>query len=126
MKFLLDTHILLWALMDHEKLSSTLKEKICDETNIIFVSAVSTWEIMIKKSLGKLKIPNNFESALVEARFELLPIRVSHTMEIENLPEIHSDPFDRLLIAQCKIEGLTLITQDKTIMKYDNISILWN
>jgi len=111
--------------MDDINLSKIAREKVCDENNIIMVSAVSTWEIIIKKSLGKLEVPGDLEPALVKSRFMFLPIHISHTLAVESLPFIHADPFDRLLIAQCKVEGLTLITHDKNIMKYDDISILW-
>jgi len=126
MKYLLDTHVLLWCLMDNKDLSPKVREKIRDENNIIYVSAVSTWEIVIKKAIGKLDIIDDFEFALIKSRFTLLPIQISHTLAVSKLPLIHGDPFDRLLVAQCKIEGLTLITQDKNIMKYDDISILWS
>lgn len=125
MKYLLDTHVFLWCLTDDKNLSQTVRDKICDENNIIFVSAVNTWEIVIKKAIGKLEAPEDLEFAILKSRFTILPIHVSHTLEVAKLPLKHSDPFDRLLIAQTKVEGLTLITQDKQIMKYDDISILW-
>ena len=117
----LDTHVLLWWLSDDARLSHTARAAISDGKNLVFVSAAAAWEIAIKSMLGKLDIPSDLEAALADNRFEQLPITNPHS--VANLPHIHNDPFDRLLIAQAKVEGLTLVTGDEQIKKYD-VSIM--
>lgn len=119
MKFLLDTHALLWWLDNNPTLSRKAKQVISLEKNIIYVSAVSAWEIAIKKSLGKLEAPDNLEEVIKINNFIPLPISFTHALDIGKLPNYHEDPFDRLLIAQAKYEKLTLITRDANIIKYD-------
>ena len=118
MSYLLDTHILLWWLEDNKNLSAEAKKVISNPNNLIFVSAVNTWEITIKKALGKLESPDNIESIIKECGFEQLPINIVHTTSIEKLEKFHEDPFDRLLIAQSIHENLTLITRDNKILQY--------
>lgn len=97
---------------------------IREETNQKYVSAVSIWEIRLKQSLGKLQgVIDNFYETLMEYDYIILPITAEHANAIGDLPLIHRDPFDRMLIVQARMEGLTLVTRDKNIMKYD-ISIL--
>jgi PIN domain nuclease of toxin-antitoxin system len=83
------------------------------------VSAATAWEITIKKSLGKLDAPNNLEEELARHRFQPLPINISHALAVGELPRYHNDPFDRILVAQAKIEYLTLITSDENVKMYD-------
>lgn len=123
MNLLLDTHALLWWLDDSPTLSKKAREFISDGGNMVFVSAVVIWEIRIKQSLGKLEIPSVFRDALKNQAFEMLPITDEHAHLIEELPPHHRDPFDRMLIAQAKYEGLTLVTRDKIFMKY-NVPII--
>lgn len=118
MKYLLDTHILLQWLNNDRTLSHKISEIIANPDNIIFVSSVNTWEITIKKSLGKLEAPNDIEKAIEANDFQKLPITIEHSTYIANLPLYHKDPFDRLLIAQAIVEGLTLLTCDTQIPKY--------
>lgn len=124
MKLLLDTHVLLWWLANDTSLSKEASQTIQTVTNLIFVSAVTAWEISIKKALGKLQSPNDLEDALLTNSFQALPITISHALLAGQLPMHHDDPFDRLLIAQSKIEGLTLITRDKKQMLYDIQTII--
>ncbi len=119
MNFLLDTHVLIWALENNPTLSELSRHSIIDGGNMIFVSPISVWEIGIKKSLGKLETPDNLLEEIKAHRFSLLQIDFNHAMLAGNLPDIHKDPFDRMLIAQAIIENLTLITRDKLIDKYD-------
>lgn len=84
----------------------------------MFVSVVSPWEIAIKKSRGNLSPPDDLESQLDEKRFSLLPVSLPHTEAIEALPHHHGDPFDRMLVAQAQVEGLTLVTADRKITRY--------
>lgn len=116
--YLLDTPILLWWLADDAKLDKKTKDLIARPTTRIFVSTVSVWEIVIKKSLNKLAAPDNLKEMLYENDFEILSITADHALYLEHLPAIHHDPFDRLLIAQSVLEDLTIITADKIIPKY--------
>lgn len=118
-RYLLDTHILLWWLANDKKLTKKVTTLITNPKNHIIVSAASVWEIVIKKSLGKLETPDNLKEAILAHHFELLPISVDHALYLEHLPNIHNDPFDRLLIAQSIVEDLTFVTADKIIPKYD-------
>lgn len=118
MRYLLDTHVLLWWLDDSSRLSNLAKEIIIDPNNLIFVSSVSTWEITIKKASGKLIAPDNLEKTILDCSFRALPITIKHTLHLENLDKYHSDPFDRLLICQAITENLILITSNTLIEKY--------
>jgi PIN domain nuclease of toxin-antitoxin system len=118
MNLLLDTHVLLWWLDDHPNLSERAREGIASGRNLIFISATVIWEIRIKQSLGKLKIPNNFRRILEKQSFEMLPITVEHAHAVGDLPAYHRDPFDRMLIAQAKVERFTIITHDPIFTRY--------
>jgi PIN domain nuclease of toxin-antitoxin system len=118
MSYLLDTHTFIWWIEDNLNLSYQSKQIISNPNNLIFVSAVNTWEITIKKSLGKLNVPGNLEEIILQCGFDVLPIAIKHTLFIENLDKHHDDPFDRLLISQAIIENLTIITRDEKIIKY--------
>jgi PIN domain nuclease of toxin-antitoxin system len=109
---------LIWWLSDDTILSPQARTAITDADNIIFVSAVTAWEITIKKALGKLDAPDNLDQEIINSRFEPLPITVLHALTVGKLPLHHKDPFDRLLIAQAQIEELTVITRDEHIRKY--------
>lgn len=119
MKILLDTHILLWWLGDDPMLSKKARSLISDKKNLVFVSAASTWEVMIKKALGKLEVPENLIEILKDNHFKHLPITLEHTMTIAQLPKHHHDPFDRMLVAQSNCESLTLMTADEKLTFYD-------
>jgi PIN domain nuclease of toxin-antitoxin system len=118
MSYLLDTHTLLWWLEDNPVLSTKAKKIISNPNNLVFVSPVNSWEITIKKALGKLIAPDNLEQVILKSGFDVLPINITHTIFIENLPNHHEDPFDRLLIAQAMTEKLTIITRDSKIAQY--------
>lgn len=119
MKFLLDTHILLWWLGDEPNLSPQIRAVISNPENTIFVSAATVWEMSIKKSLGKLSVPNNLLEKLKDNNFIVLDITAEHGLRVTDLPLHHKDPFDRMLIAQAMIEGLTIITFDTKFPLYD-------
>ncbi len=125
MKFLLDTHVLLWWLSDHQSLTAKAAVAIKDGENVIFVSAVTAWEISIKRALGKLKAPAELEEVLESNSFQQLPISIRHGVVAGNLPRHHDDPFDRMLIAQAQTEQLTIITHDIRMEQY-GVSILWS
>ncbi len=118
MRILLDTHLLLWWLDASPSLSEEALTVIRDPENTIFVSAVSLWEIWLKQSLGKLRLPANFEEGLAEESFESLPLTASHARQVAQLPWRHRDPFDRLLVAQAQVENLVLFTANEVLASY--------
>ena len=117
-RLLLDTHVLLWALEDSQALSADARRSITDTRNEVFVSAASIWEMAIKRSLGKLRAPDNLADTVQEAGFAALPITLAHAEQAGMLPPHHRDPFDRMLVAQALEEGLVLVTDDAHIPKY--------
>ena len=128
MRLLLDTHVLLWWLLDDSRLSAAARAALADGSNTILVSAASAWEVAIKASLGKLPLPPEAEAriadAVVEAGFIQLPVTFAHAAGVRTLPWRHRDPFDRLLVAQSKVEGLTLVTGDSALGLY-GVDLLW-
>lgn len=117
-RLLLDTHAFLWCLADAAKLSPPARTAIADGNNDVFVSAVSGWEISVKRAKGQLIAPENL-GALVEDRgFAHLPLTFHHAEQAGMLPAHHKDPFDRFLIAQAQAEGLTVVTRDAQIARY--------
>ena len=117
MRVLLDTHLLLWALASPSKLSSKARQRI--ESSEVFASAASIWEISIKSALGKLEAnPAEVLSGIEPAGFDHLPISGEHAAEVVDLPHLHKDPFDRLLVAQALVERMILLTDDDTLAGY--------
>lgn len=123
MSYLLDTHTLLWWLADHPTLSESARTIIANPNHLILVSAVSAWEISIKKAIGKLEAPSNLEEAIHRNRFESLVISIKDGEEAGSLPNYHNDPFDRMLIAQAIRNQLTIVTRDEQFQQY-GISLL--
>lgn len=119
MNLLLDTHALLWWLADDRTLAADARAAIRNPRHQVFVSAATAWEMAIKSELGKLAAPENLDEELDANRFQALPISVPHAMAAGRLPAHHRDPFDRMLIAQARLEGLTLVTRDHMFDKYD-------
>lgn len=128
MRVLLDTHAFLWWIENDANLSATARDIIGDETNEIFFSAASSWEIAIKRQTGKLELPTNLEqfitTQLADNNFTVLPIQMSHTLGIYHLPLYHRDPFDRILVAQSRLEQMPILTVDPLIRQYD-VKTLW-
>ncbi len=122
-QLLLDTHIFLWWMQGSKKLSKKLVKVLKNPDNQVFISTASIWEMIIKKKLGKLKIPNNLKTILSKSGFEVLSISLDHVLELEKLPPLHKDPFDRILIAQAKTEHLILATNDKKNSRYEVLII---
>lgn len=122
--YLLDTHVLLWWLTEPEKIAATARQMIANRNNAIFVSSVSFWEMAIKNSLGKLTLPNNILSISKSEGFKILPLTPEEGLSVANLPPIHQDPFDRILIAQAKYNNLALLTHDKIIQTYPIATVL--
>ena len=119
MNLLLDTHILLWWLAASSELPESAEKLLRDNKNPVFVSSATMWEIAIKRSLGKLDIPNTYRDDIADQGFRELSITWDHARKTELLPSIHRDPFDRMLVAQALSEDLTLVTTDRNIRKYD-------
>jgi PIN domain nuclease of toxin-antitoxin system len=122
MSLLLDTHVLIWWFEDSRRIGRHAQAMLSQRTANIWVSAASVWEISIKRGLGRLKLKKTPEDAiahLLERGVQSLPIDFHHAFAVRQLPLIHSDPFDRLLIAQAQYEGLTLVTADPQVMAYD-------
>ncbi len=128
MKAILDTHTFLWWNLDDPRLSKIAREFISDGRNELFLSAASAWKIAIKTARGRLILPENPEIYVVHRmtlhKIQPLPIQLSHALHIFNLPNLHQDPFDRLLIAQSQLEALPLITIDPEIARYE-VTIIW-
>lgn len=118
MKYLLDTHIFLWWLNNDKKLSTYLREIIANPNNFICVSMVSGWEISIKVRAKKLPLKTSFKKVFENFQFNLLDVNLDHILQLHELPLYHKNPFDRMLVAQSKVEDLTIITTDTKIKKY--------
>ncbi len=118
MKLLLDTHVLLWWRQNSRRLGRAAREAIA-RAPVVHVSAASAWEVAIKIAIGRLQIDDPFEGHVLDAGFEPLPITFAHAAEVARLPAHHADPFDRMLVAQARLEGLTLVTHDRTFASYD-------
>ncbi len=117
-RLLLDTHVLLWALEDSPELGNNARKAVVDRRNEVFVSAANVWEIAIKRSLGKLRSPDNLTTKVEEMGLAQLPITLFHAEQAGNLPMHHKDPFDRMLVAQAQAEGLVIVTEDERIPRY--------
>lgn len=121
MHLLLDTHVLIWWFSADRHLS-TQAISLIKEAEEVYVSSASIWEATIKKRLGKLDVDLTLlTSSLEKEGFIELPVRISHTLQTLNLPEIHRDPFDRILLAQAISEPLRFVTADNTLQKYSDL-----
>ena len=121
---LVDTCSLLWAVDTPEKLGDEAREAIGSTANRVLLSSGTLWELSIKVGLGKLELPDQFFEELEELGYETLGIERRHLAEYRKLPLHHRDPFDRLLVAQAKAEGIPLVTCDPEIAKY-GVPIVW-
>ena len=118
MKLLLDTNVLLWWLDDAPRLGAKARDAIATPRNVVYVSSVTAWEITIKRMLGKLEIPENWSELVLAEPFRKLAVTWEHAVDVGSLPDLHRDPFDRLLIAQARVEGLVLVTGDDIVTRY--------
>jgi PIN domain nuclease of toxin-antitoxin system len=123
LRLLLDTHTLLWTLKEPERLAARATAAIAAEDSQVFVSVVSPWELAIAEARARLSTPGDLEGHLERNRFELLPVSLGHVELIRAMAHHHRDPFDRMLIAQAQVEGLTLVTSNREIRRYP-VSIL--
>lgn len=120
MRLLVDSHVLLWWFEEEvARLSPSVANALADGSNELFVSAASIWELSIKQSIGKLTISVDLDEHAAAQGFLPLPVTGQHAAAVRTLPLHHKDPFDRLLIAQARIEGLTLVTADRALSAYD-------
>ncbi|HXR38640.1 MAG TPA: type II toxin-antitoxin system VapC family toxin [Terracidiphilus sp.] len=121
MRFLLDTHVAMWAYFDRKRLSAQARSVLEDRHNSLVFSTANLWEIAIKRALGKKGFqfdPRVLRRTMLDDGFEELPVLGQHAVEADTLPPIHKDPFDRILIAQAMVEGITLLTADPVIAQY--------
>ncbi len=121
MKLLLDTHLLLWAAAEPARLSAKARALLSDEANELWFSAVSVWEVAVKCALGRPDFTvdtRQWRQALLDNGYLEMQIRGIHAMALDGLPALHQDPFDRMLLAQAKVENMTLLTADKRVAQY--------
>ncbi len=127
MRALLDTHMLLWAVGDSRRLPVVARNLLEDSDNEIYFSAASIWEISIKNALGRGDFqfnPFQILEAMPETGFIELPVKAVHAAEVYRLPAIHKDPFDRILVAQSRVEPMLLLTNDEVLARYsDNVRL---
>lgn len=128
MSLLLDTHTFLWWIDDDPRLSDRARALIGDAGNEVFISAVSGWELVIKAALGRIDFPappqRFIPQQLQRNSFQVLPVHLAHALKVAELPDLHRDPFDRMLIAQVLVEELQLVTADDDIRRYP-VSVTW-
>ena len=124
MRLLLDTHAFLWWCTDDPRLGETERRAIRDGANEVLLSAASVWEMAIKQALGRLRVPQAPSSAVERLGIGRLAVAFEHAEAALSLPPVHRDPFDRLLVAQARMEGLTLVTHDPAIRSYPGVAFL--
>lgn len=121
MILLLDTHLLLWAAGEPERLSAAARQLLGDPANLLMFSPVSLWEIVIKRGLERSDFrvePRRLRRGLLDNGYGELAVISEHVISVERLPPLHKDPFDRLLLAQAEVEGITLLTSDQALASY--------
>jgi PIN domain nuclease of toxin-antitoxin system len=123
MKLLLDTHAFLWWLNDDSELGPSARRAIENVESLVYVSAATAWEIALKRATGKLEAPGDIREWIEQSALSDLPVEVEHAVASAELPWHHKDPFDRLLVAQARLEDMALVTRDDEIRRYD-VSIL--
>ena len=128
MRVLLDTHALVWALSDPDRLSRRARAVIAEQRTVVFVSLASAWELSILEGLGRVRLSlplgTVFTEGLAALRFHLLPIKLSHVAGVAGLPPHHRDPFDRLLVSAARAEKLSIVSADRHIARYA-VSVVW-
>lgn len=122
-RLLLDTQVFIWWQEESDRLTSRVAARIAASGDV-HVSIASAWELAVKRATGKLRLRESFAAALDENRFRLLPVTLEHVERIATMPLHHRDPFDRMLVAQAQHEGMTLVTHDDAIGRYD-VPVLW-
>jgi PIN domain nuclease of toxin-antitoxin system len=122
-KLLLDTHAVLWWQSEDRRLPKAARQAIAT-ADIVWVSAASGWEVAIKTALGRLRLAEPFAVTVAADDLTELPVTLAHAAQLEALPPLHSDPFDRLLVAQALVEGATLVSKDEPLGAY-GVPMLW-
>lgn len=121
MRYLLDTHLLLWAALDSDRLSPAARAILADHRATLVFSVASLWEVAIEAALGRSDLsvdPDLLRRGLVQAGYEELAVSGQHAVAVVDLPTLHKDPFDRMLVAQARVEGLVLVTSDAAVADY--------
>jgi PIN domain nuclease of toxin-antitoxin system len=121
---LLDTHALIWAFENSRRLSKTARSVIADANNVVLASAASAWEITIKKAIGRLTAPDDLETVIEAAGFMKRPITFADAQRVGSLASLHSDPFDRMLVAQALEDGVPIVSRDPQIARYP-VQVIW-
>lgn len=128
MKYLLDTHTYLWILFEPENLSKKVLRIVENSENELYLSVASSWEMIIKFKIGKLNLRHSpakiISESLVAIDCKILEITMAHTFGLLNLPDLHKDPFDRILVCQSNYEKLPIITKDSLITQY-KVNAIW-
>lgn len=128
MRLLLDSHAFLWYLLNDDRLPQPIKDLLEDPAISVTVSVATQWELMVKSMRGRIRLPGSPEQFLIdpaeEAGFRVLPIEQRHVLALPELPDIHADPFDRMLIAQAIVDDMDLVTGDDVIRRYP-VRTLW-
>lgn len=119
MSYLLDTHTFIWGQAGDPRLGPGATEILIDPSAPVYLSVASAWEMSIKAAQGRLDVPDDLGAILDESGFDVLGIDLRHTAEVRRLPPHHGDPFDRMLVAQARVEGLALVTSDPAMAAYD-------
>ena len=118
MRILLDTHVYLWSRSDPSRLSARERSAVRDPSNELFLSVASAWEIEITRAIGKLDVPDDWMDRTAAFGVRWLPVRTEHVRELRRLPQHHRNPFDRMIVAQSRVEGLSLLTHDPLVLRY--------
>ena len=118
MKYLLDTHVILWWLLDPKELNKKARDIISDRSHLLFTSSVSFWEMAIKSSIGRLNLPNNIIELLKNEKIDTIPLTAEDALAVADLPVLHNDPFDRMLVVQAKRHDMILVTRDNKLAEY--------
>jgi PIN domain nuclease of toxin-antitoxin system len=124
LRLLLDTHAALWFLARDSRLSATARDQLIDADNRVFLSAAVVWEVAVKRSVGKVTVPSEYVSILLDLGAQPLAIGIDHAAAVERLPWHHRDPFDRMLVAQAQVEQATIVSADDALAAY-GVSVIW-
>ncbi|MEK7794503.1 MAG: type II toxin-antitoxin system VapC family toxin [Candidatus Hydrogenedentota bacterium] len=124
MRLLLDTHVFVWWILEPARVSKQVEMAIRAQDSRVFVSVASIWEIGIKRAKGKLELPRDLRSQLVRESFESVGITLDHALASVDLPGHHLDPFDRMIVAQARLENMTLATHDRRLAEY-SLDVIW-